>query len=348
MMKYYETTFEDYINAKKSCNIHDEIEKIGFPESDMEMKNMIFYGPSGVGKYSEVLYMLSKYSQSVLKYEKKVIIGTEKQDFTFHMSDIHFEIDMSLLGCNARMLFHEAFGQIIEILMMKNHKVGFLVCKNFHYINNELLEIFYSYVQQVSLNANIKLYFILITEHISFLPNNILESFIKINMRRPEKMKYQYIVPIFTKVDSINSCIKKMGNSHHTSIECGKRLDFDVVNITNAKELKILSNKTEKELPFDTFNKICDPIIDAMKKPQIDFMHLRELIYDILTYNLDVLECVWYIYTFFVNFNYLSKEQIARINDKLYANLCYYNNNYRPIYHLESIFIYMIKEIHGL
>ena len=36
-------------------------------------------------------------------------------------------------------------------------------------------------------------------------------------------------------------------------------------------------------------------------------------------------------------------KQISNINKKLFTNISYYNNNYRPIYHLENIFIY-IKE----
>jgi hypothetical protein len=31
---------------------------------------------------------------------------------------------------------------------------------------------------------------------------------------------------------------------------------------------------------------------------------------------------------------------------KIHTFLKYYNNNYRPIYHLESIFFYMITQIH--
>jgi hypothetical protein len=343
-MKYYETTFDEYTSVKSTYNIHKEIENIKFPEKNENMKNVIYYGPPGVGKYSEVLYMLRNYSPSKLKYETKVFVSSEKQDFTFHMSDIHFELDMNILGCNAKILFHEAFVQIVDILMMNNEKVGFLVCKNFHQINNELLEIFYSYVQQVSIDQNIKLYFILITEHISFLPNNILQSFTIINMKRPNKELYENIIPSYTKIEDVDSFQKKI----HKIDNNNKKINIDTSCIINIKELKVLSNKKECDLQDDIFNKICDPIIDAMKNTEFHYMNFRELIYDILTYNLDVSECIWYIYNFFIKNEYFTKTQISNINKKLFTNISYYNNNYRPIYHLENIFIYILKEIHGL
>lgn len=344
MMKYYESTFEDYINAKNRYNIHKEIQEIKFPDEKTNIHNMIIYGPPGTGKYSEMLYMLKQYSPSNMKYEKKVIVSTEKQDFTFHMSDVHFEIDMGLLGCNAKMIFQEVFVQIMEILIMKTDKTGFLVCKNFHQVNNELLEVFYSYIQQVKITQNITLYFILITEHISYLPNNILDSFLTINIKRPDKVDYEHIIPTAIPVTSSNSFQKKMNSVDITK----KRLNIDVGDITNIKELKVLSNKSEEDLSNDIFNEICDPLIDALKEPTINYINLRELIYDILTYNLDMSECIWYVYSFFIRHNYLSSDKIRRINSKLYDFIIYYNNNYRPIYHLESIFLYMIKEIHEL
>ena len=43
-----------------------------------------------------------------------------------------------------------------------------------------------------------------------------------------------------------------------------------------------------------------------------------------------------------------NKENIDFILSRLYIFFKYYNNNYRPIYHLESIIYYLIKIIHEL
>ena len=98
---------------------------------------------------------------------------------------------MQLLGCHSKMLWHELFYQIVDIITIKSDKKGFIVCKNFHYIHNELLEIFYSYIQQyTNINSPIQIYFIMITENVSFLPNNILNSCKIITMKRPIKEEY--------------------------------------------------------------------------------------------------------------------------------------------------------------
>lgn len=41
---------------------------------------MIIYGPSGVGKYTQMLSILQNYSPSKLKYDKKIFITFEKQE----------------------------------------------------------------------------------------------------------------------------------------------------------------------------------------------------------------------------------------------------------------------------
>ena len=38
--------------------------------------------------------------------------------------------------------------QIMDSIIAKDNKTGIIVCKNFHCIHNELLEIFYSYMQK--------------------------------------------------------------------------------------------------------------------------------------------------------------------------------------------------------
>ena len=80
---------------------------------------------------------------------------------------------MSLLGCNSKLLWHDIYQQIVDIISAKTDKSGIIVCKEFHNIHSELLENFYSYMQENNSSAiNIK--FILITEEISFIPDSIL------------------------------------------------------------------------------------------------------------------------------------------------------------------------------
>ena len=143
-MKFHETHFEEYI---KKENLHPKLEKIynnNFPKTINKLGNLIFYGPSGVGKYTQMLNSIKKYSPSDLKYEKKTSLTFNKQQYFFKISDIHFEVDMSLLGCNSKLLWHDIYQQIIDIVSAKHERSGIIVCKYFHEIHSELLENFYS------------------------------------------------------------------------------------------------------------------------------------------------------------------------------------------------------------
>ncbi len=152
--------FLDYISFSEK-NIHPEF-SFTYP-SFQDFVHLIVYGPCGVGKYTQVLKIVHHYSPSHLKIEKKMMIDTTYIKF----SDVHYEVDMNLLGCNSKLLWNDIYQQIIDIIQSKHEKRGFIVCKNFHTINKELLDCFYSYMQTTTIK------FILISESVSFLPYNI-------------------------------------------------------------------------------------------------------------------------------------------------------------------------------
>ena len=137
-MKYYETLFDDYIISAKKHNIHKELNELydSFSDNPTNLNNIILYGPSGAGKYTQLLLFLLKFSPSKLKYENKIVANTEKLEYKYKISDIHYEIDMSLLGCNSKLIWHEIFYQIVDIISIKSNKFGFIVCKNFHLIHS--------------------------------------------------------------------------------------------------------------------------------------------------------------------------------------------------------------------
>ena len=187
-MKYYETNYDEYLENIKKYNIHPEMNNFykNLPLNPAKLGNIIFYGHAGIGKYSQVLYLLSKYSPSELKYHKKMVVQNEKMKYVCQMSDIHYEIDMSLLGCNSKSIWNDIFFQIIDVISTKSEKKGFIVCKNFHSINTELLNIFYSYMQHCyELICNFQINFILTTESIGFIPDNIIKCFQTIRFQKP-------------------------------------------------------------------------------------------------------------------------------------------------------------------
>ena len=56
-MKFYETHFEEYINENNRVDLHPKLDKIykNFPNEIHKLKNLIFFGPNGIGKYTQML-----------------------------------------------------------------------------------------------------------------------------------------------------------------------------------------------------------------------------------------------------------------------------------------------------
>ena len=123
--------FYEYCKEKDKSNIYDDQIKTPDTLDGYSNSHMIYYGQKGIGKYSEVLYNIQKYSPSQLKYERKLIVNYDKQDYIIMMSDIHFEVDMELLGCNAKVLWNEIYKAILDILSTRQSHDGIIVCKNF-------------------------------------------------------------------------------------------------------------------------------------------------------------------------------------------------------------------------
>jgi hypothetical protein len=319
-MKFYESHFEEYINENNRINLHPKIEKIynRFPKTLLELKNLIFFGPNGTGKYTQMLKAIKKYSPSELKYEKKISLTFNKQQYFFKISDIHYEVDMSLLGCNSKLLWHEIYLQIVDIISAKTDKSGIIVCKYFHEIHSELLENFYSYMQQNN-SISIDLKFIIITEELSFISDNILNCCEIVNISRPSKVLYI-------------KCIKdKLPN------------DLKLENITNIKILHLYNEDLMMQYKI-----ICNKIIKNISNiSELQFLKFRDILYDIFIYNLDITDCIWYILNKLIEDKKIKKEHFSDIMKKTYCFFQYYNNNYRPIYHLEKYLFYLTKYIHN-
>jgi|AntAceMinimDraft_11_1070367.scaffolds.fasta_scaffold23478_1 hypothetical protein len=337
-MKHYETTFEEYNNALNEYNLHPELEEIFKSTKNKNIGNSIFYGPPGSGKYSQVLSMLTHHSPSSLKYQRKMTATTDKTEYIYPISDIHYEVDMALLGCNSKTIWHEIFLQIVDIVYTKSDKHGYIVCKNFHSIHTELLDIFYSYMQEfTSEHSHITLNFIIVTEHLSFIPNNIQQSSRIINIRKPTKSECLKII----KSEPVNAL---QGSKHCSNVDIIKNLNVNTIN--NLKLLKSISNNGVCKMPPDTMSLVCDKIIKQMKDHKnISYIDLRENIYELLTYNTDITKSIWYIITHFIRNQTIEHENMNNIMDKTFTSLKYYNNNYRPIYHIESILLYITAKL---
>jgi hypothetical protein len=331
-MKFYDTSYEDYINNVTSYNLHPQLTKTydKFPQCIQNLKNLILFGPPGTGKYSQCLFIIKKYSASSLKYEKKANITYNKDPFFFKISDIHYEIDMSLLGCNSKQLWHEIYMLIIDIISTKPHKSGIIVCKNFHNINNELLEIFYSYMQSNNY-SHLNITFFIITEEYSFINDNILNLCNTINIPRPSKTQYNKIIRNNFILNST-----KNGNSNENFIKLNQ--NDKTINISNIKNIN-------NNQPY--YKLLCDKILThILNYNEINLLQFREIVYEILIYEMNIYSVIWYILQVLINEEkILTSTNITKTLIKTFEFLKYYNNNYRPIFHLENYFLFLCQQI---
>jgi hypothetical protein len=177
-------------------------------------------------------------------------------------------------------------------------------------------------------------------------------------VKRPSREKYMEISKMQTKpfscfIDGIRNGVV-FDKTNRTIVFHNNKTE-EILNkvpingLMNIKEIHSFAwIKNTEEIPVDVFNIICDTILDNVLKPKtLKITELRNNLYDLLIYNVDVSECIWYIFTTLIEQNrFRKKEYITGIINDIFVFFKYYNNNYRSIYHLESIMLSIINKIH--
>lgn len=318
-MKKLLLTCEEYCNYNSEDDLHRfDYKKYKIFDTFESFSNLIIYGPCGIGKYTQALQILKKYSPSNLKYERKISFDYNKDVHNFTVSDIHMEVDMDMLGCQSKLLWHEIYAKYVDILISKSSKQGIILCKNFRSIHSELHENFHSYMRNHDMNRNFNMKFILLTDSISFICNDILTNSTVLSFGRPSKSKYEKVIDI-------------------KDVKYPKKGE-----VCNIKNLKTGMNDTP------SYEMLCDVLVAfILDYENFDLIILRDHLYNLLIYNLDIYACVWYINKVLSKQkNYLGN--MKHILTTTISFLKLYNNNYRPIYHLENYFLYIFNIIHDI
>ena len=137
--------------------------------------------------------------------------------------------------------------------------------------------------QNNSLGVDIK--YILITEEISFIPDNILNCCEVINISRPTKTSY---------------------------MKCNKNKIISKIKLENITNIKFL-NFYNEDLMLQ-YRIICNKIINNLINiNDLHFLKFRDILYDIFIYNLDISDCIWYILSKLVEQNRIKLEHLSKI-----------------------------------
>ena len=178
--------FENYIN-----NNNNNIE---------ENSNVILYSNNNYNNYCNSLNFIKKQSISNLKYTRKITLHIKSNDYVFNISDIHLEVDFELLGVDEYNIFFELFNHIKENILL-NNKIKYILCINFNNINKELLEVFYTFLNETHIK------FILLTNCISFISQSLLDNIKIYKIKNISESEYNKTY--YTKVENLCNIILK-------------------------------------------------------------------------------------------------------------------------------------------
>jgi hypothetical protein len=100
----------------------------------------------------------------------------------------------------------------------------------------------------------------------------------------------------------------------------------------------IVPVEVQKVAAYDTHHKTrCDAVIEYILNEGYDLANARELIYKWMIYNLDIYDCIQYVY-----FEIYRRTKVELPQEDFLLFMTNYNTRYRTIYHLEY-FIHSLK-----
>jgi len=121
-------------------------------------------------------------------------------------------------------------------------------------------------------------------------------------------------------------------------------VNYDLSSIHNIKNL--ITNTPSFNV---NITKYVEKLYNLIGNPkELGFIHFRDVIYDIFIYDMEIGQVVLLLLKHIHEKQNVSLETMSSIYIETYSFLQYYNNNYRPIYHLENYLYSLINKIHGL
>jgi hypothetical protein len=333
--------YNEIINENNNYSFNKDLLQIinNTTPSNNNFINYIFYGPPCSYKYKNALKLLQNFSPSNLKYEKKLHINLTKTEFYIKISDIHYEIDVENFIYNSKSVWNEIYNIIYNSIASSSIKRGYIVFRNFDKINYDLLDLLYNYMQK-ELFSTLNIKYIIITECVSFIPIKIINICKILNFAKLSKKNIYSICNKSNKLyfKKLNTTVKD-----NNLITCSK-VDtiYNKVNNPNIFTHLDISNNIKY---IEQHSAICDTYINIIINNNYNITNIRTLLYDILINHLNSHECFFYIIQSLIVNKLIDSNKIS---DLIFNSIFFfknYNNNYRPIFHLESFTLYLIELI---
>ena len=178
-------------------------------------------------------------------------------------------------------------------------------------------------------------------ENIAFSNNN--ETFI-ILCKNFHKISKLYLDDIYTQIKhnifrNKNNIFKYLILSESLSM-----IPYNIINISTVISSQSMLNDHSNKIECE--KKHINILLSIIKTKKLKILPIRNVLYDILSYNLDIAKCFQIIIEKLVIEYKFDDETINNIYINYFKYISLYNDNYRPIFHLERIILYFMTIIH--
>ena len=294
---------------------------------ELPLGNYIFFGREGCGKYTMALNYIREYSENRLHSLRTLNLTFNKKTYVLPMSDVHFEVEMNLLGSSAKSLWVHIMQNVYDITVARRRKMSIVLCKNCHTITNEHMDIMQSYVKHSSdPSRKCEVYYVFLTEHLSFIPREISHVFVVVR------------VPIYAR-----QLVASTGDEAASVSVGGNRICAEVLGPSHAEVCAEAGSASQ----LFKYRSIIDSTIERhiyRFRPE-DLTSIRNAIYDIFIYHISPYDVVWSV------FSRCCVRQSTSWGHGVFESLCFYihemfaqyNSNYRPILHIEKWVVHMTR-----
>jgi hypothetical protein len=210
--------------------------------------------------------------------------------------------------------------------------------------------------------SSINISFILLTEHLSFLPSNILYKCDVISLKKSDIIQIPYKniideIPIDDCDEQKNENVKIVKRKRRTTKKQPVILSFNDTSNLYIKYVNECNNLKYKfaDTSIDLYTKVCMSLIydielvnntSSLKRLTGKMLlSFRDKIYNIFIYHLDIGTCIWIIVFYFIERGFITIENYDKVILHTIECFHYMNNNYREIFHIERWLLSIIKLI---
>jgi len=137
-------------------------------------EDLIVYGTNGSNKEEVVGSYLESISPSGLKYERKLVCETSRSQFFVRVSDIHYSLDLNLLGPAGLVMWNCIIDRIRESIAASGKREGLVVCYSVEGYSAETLDAIGQCLGDL-MGRTVRVFFWFITSSMCCLPRRIAE-----------------------------------------------------------------------------------------------------------------------------------------------------------------------------